>query len=184
VQNIVSASEEHHEEASVAKHISNNNYMNANPSNIIPIPSGMCIPDCTGDATVVADLGQESAKERHGDFNETRDSEVCSEITKTKSSLSQSSVDEIDSASQGQESVATKYDQEHDLPADSASVLQNTNKATEIKMPEYMNLAVNMGHDAINNLGAIPKKLPAPPVPPRGMIFRHFAQMRDFAQML
>jgi len=161
----------------VAKHISNNNYMNANPSNIIPIPSGMCIPDCAADdTTVVADLGQENAKERHGDLNETRDSEACSEITKMKPSMSQSSVDEIDSVSQGQESVGMKYDQEH-VPADSANVLRNTSKVTETKMPEYMNLAVNMGHDAINSLGAIPKKLPAPPVPPRGMIFRNFAQM-------
>jgi hypothetical protein len=174
VQNIVPPSDKHHEEASMAKHISNNNYMNANPSNIIPIPSGICIPDCVaGDATIIADLGQESAKEHHGDFNETRDSEACSEITKMKP-LSQSSVDEIDSASQGQESAGMKYEQEH-VPTDSANVLRNTNKATETKMPEYMNLAVNMGHDAINSLGAIPKKLPAPPVPPRGMTFRDFA---------
>ncbi|XP_026829203.1 phosphoinositide 3-kinase adapter protein 1 isoform X1 [Ooceraea biroi] len=183
-QNVIIPSDKHQEETNAMKqHTNNNNYVNTDPSpsNGTPIPSGMCIPDCAnGNVAASADsahVDQENAKERHSDFNDTcgHDTEACSEITRMKPSLSQSTVDEVDSApvSQGQEGAGVIYDQQH-VPADSMSVVRNTSKVSETRMPEYMNLAVNMGQDVINTLGAIPKKLPGPPVPPRGMTFHVF----------
>lgn len=97
--------------------------------------------------------------------------ETCSDITKVKT-LTQPAVDEVDSslAVRGQETAGTSCDEKY-VPTDSANISKNTNEAAETRMPEYMNLAVNMGHDAPKVLGTIPKKLPAPPVPPRGTTF-------------
>lgn len=123
----------------------------------------MCIPDCTSNETVSADsvrIDCENAKEHHGDD--------IADMTKVKPSV----VDEVDSTLtiRGQETIVMKYDEGH-APANTTNISKNTNEAIETRMPEYMNLAVNMGHEAVKVLGAIPKKLPAPPVPPRGTTY-------------
>lgn len=121
----------------------------------------MCIPNCTSnEESASIDLTQ-VANEHHDDSDE-----VCLETATMKPSLAQPDVDEVDSALviRGQETA----DQGQVL-ADTTNVSKTTNEATENKVPEYMNLAANIGHDTVKVLGAIPKKLPAPPVPPRGM---------------
>ncbi|XP_029173623.1 phosphoinositide 3-kinase adapter protein 1 isoform X2 [Nylanderia fulva] len=161
------SSDKNPEEIAAAKHTGNNSYTNIEPStsNFPPpvAPPGMCIPDCN--ETVAADSVRVDCeiamKEYHGDESVEAS---CSEITKVKPSI-----DEVDSALtvRGQETVGMKHDEGH-VPADSTNISKNTNEATETKVPDYMNLAVNMSHEAAKVLGAIPKKLSAPPVPPRG----------------
>jgi hypothetical protein len=106
--------------------------------------------------------------EHHDNSNDT--AEVCPDTAMMKPSLAQPDVDEVDSALviRGQEIAEMKYDQGQ-VSADTTNVSKTTNEATENRVPEYMNLAANIGHDIVKALGAIPKKLPAPPVPPRGM---------------
>lgn len=130
----------------------------------------MCIPDCTKNESTSIDsvhVDRETAEEHLDDT-----AEVCCDTAKVKSSFAQPAVDEVDSALtvRGQETAGTIRDEEY-VSADTANILKNTNEAIEIRMPEYMNLAVNIGHNAAKVLGAIPKKLPAPPVPPRGTTF-------------
>ncbi|XP_070151881.1 uncharacterized protein Stumps isoform X2 [Polyergus mexicanus] len=143
-----------------------NSYTNIDPStsNFTPpvAPPGMCIPDCTSNETVSADFVRAdreiAIKEHHGDN--------IVDMAKVKTSV----VDEVDSntlAIRGQETIVMKYDEGH-ASANATNISKNTNEASETRMPEYMNLAVNMGHEDVKVLGAIPKKLPAPPVPPRG----------------
>jgi len=155
------------EETEATKRVSSNSYTNIDPaaSNFTPIaPPGMCIPDCTSNESTFIDSNRETTEEQ---FDDT---EACSVTAKMKPSLVQSAVDEVDSALvvRGQETTGMIRDEDH-VSADSANISKNTNEAT--RMPDYMNLAVNMGHDAAKVLGAIPKKLPAPPVPPRGTTF-------------
>ncbi|KAL6267700.1 hypothetical protein P5V15_000771 [Pogonomyrmex californicus] len=162
------------EETEGIKHVASNSYTNIEPisSNFIPVvPPGMCIPDCTSNESTSADsvhVDRQVAGERHLDDT----AEACSDTTKVKPSFAQPAIDEIDSALaiRGQETVGTTHDEEN-VSTNSSNVSKNMNEATEIRMPEYMNLAVNIGHDAAKILGAIPKKLPAPPVPPRGTTF-------------
>lgn len=171
LQNV--SSDKNPEEIAATKHTGNNNsYVNVDPStlNFTPpvAPSGMCIPDCN--ETVSADSARvdcEIAIKEHHDDDTVEAS--CSDMTKVKPSV----VDEVDSALtvRAQETVGMKYDEGH-ASANSTSILKNTNEASETRVPEYMNLAVNMSHEAAKVLGAIPKKLPAPPVPPRGTIFQ------------
>lgn len=169
VQN-VAVSDKLQEETEVTKHPGNNSYTNIEPvaSNPTPIaPPGMCIPDYRSNESTSIDfvhVDREAAKEHLDDT-----AEACSDATKVKPPLAQLPVDEVDSALviRGQETAGTIRDEGH-VPADSA---KNTNEVIEIRMPDYMNLAVNMGQDATKVLGAIPKKLPAPPVPPRGTTF-------------
>lgn len=128
----------------------------------------MCIPDCTRNESSSIDsvhVNRETVEE-HLDT-----AEACSDTAKVKPSFIQPAVDEVDCALtvRGQETAGTIRNEEH-VPANTANILKNTNEAIEIRMPEYMNLAVNIG-DAAKVLGAIPKKLPAPPVPPRGTTF-------------
>lgn len=167
------------EEINSTKRASNNNYMNTDlsASNITAIPAGMCIPDCGSSDVAAASIDsarvdQESASDLHDTCAQAcpADAEACSENMMIKPSLPPSAVDEVDSVSadQDQEITTMKYEQEH-VPADSSSVSRSMSKVCEMKMPEYMNLAINMDHDGVHVLGAIPKKLPAPPVPPRGM---------------
>ncbi|XP_025074367.1 uncharacterized protein LOC105428464 [Pogonomyrmex barbatus] len=159
------------EETEGIKHVASNSYTNIEPisSNFIPVvPPGMCIPDCTSNESTSADsvhVDRQVAGERHLDDT----AEACSDTTKVKPSFAQPAIDEIDSALaiRGQETVGTTHDEEN-VSTNLSNVSRNMNEATEIRMPEYMNLAVNIGHDAAKILGAIPKKLPAPPVPPRG----------------
>lgn len=157
----------------MTKHPDNNSYTNIEPaaSNLTPIPAppGMCIPDYRSNESTSIDfvhVDRETAKE-HLDT-----AEACSDTAKVKPPLAQLPVDEVDSALviRGQETAETIRDEGH-VPADLANISKNTNEVIEIRMPEYMNLAVNMGQDAAKVLGAIPKKLPAPPVPPRGTTF-------------
>jgi len=170
VQNVAVLPDKCQEETEATKRASNNSYTNIDPaaSNFTSTaPPGMCIPDCTSNESTFidsVDVNREVTKEQ---FDDT--TEACSVIAKTKPSLVQPAVDEVDSALvvRGQETAGMIRD-DH-VPVDSANISKNTNEAT--RMPEYMNLAVNMGHDAVKVLGAIPKKLPAPPVPPRGTTF-------------
>lgn len=173
VQNVAVSPDKRQEEIEVTKHSGNNSYTNIEPvaSNSTPIaPPGMCIPDYrSNESTIIVQVEREAAKE-HLD-----DPEACSDTAKAKLSLAQPPVDEVDSALvvRGQETAEAIRDEEH-APANSANISKNTNEATETRMPEYMNLAANitmLGHDAAKVLGAIPKKLPAPPVPPRGTTF-------------
>ncbi|XP_072754308.1 uncharacterized protein Stumps [Anoplolepis gracilipes] len=166
IQNI--SSDKNQEEIAATKYAGNNSYTNVDPStsNFTPpvAPPGMCIPDCTSNETVSLDsvrVNCETAIKEHRDDDIT---EACSDMTKIKPSV----VDEVDSALtiRGQE-TEIKYDEGH-IPANSTNISKNTNEATETRVPEYMNLAVNTGHEDVKVLGAIPKKLPAPPVPPRG----------------
>ncbi|XP_029666483.1 phosphoinositide 3-kinase adapter protein 1 [Formica exsecta] len=162
IQNV--SSDKNQEEVASTKY-AGNSYTNIDPStsNFTPpvAQPGMCIPDCTSNETVSADsvrIDCENAiKEHHGDD--------IADMTKVKPSV----VDEVDSTLtiRGQETIVMKYDEGH-APANTTNISKNTNEAIETRMPEYMNLAVNMGHEAVKVLGAIPKKLPAPPVPPRG----------------
>lgn len=154
----------------MTKHTANNSYTNIEPvaSNFTLIaPPGMCIPDCKSNESSSIDFVHVDQK-KHLD-NTT---EECSDITKVKSAVTQPVVDEVDSALiiQGQETAGAIRDEEY-VPTDSVKISKNTNEATETKIPEYMNLAVNISHDTAKVLGAIPKKLPAPPVPPRGTTF-------------
>lgn len=117
-----------------------------------------------------ARASEEIARERRAD----EVAEACHpDTSRTKPSvLAQSvAVDEVDSAAlvaRSDQDTAVKYEQAR--TPDLTSVPRHTNiEADESsRMPEYMNLAINMGHDSVKVLGAIPKKLPAPPVPPRG----------------
>lgn len=151
----------------IATKYAGNSYTNINPSTsnfTLPVaPPGMCIPDCS--ETVSADSVRVNCEttiaEHRGD-----DIEACSDMTNVRPSV----VDEVDSALRGQETIGTKYDEGRVL-SDSTNISKNMNEATEIRMPEYMNLAINMGHETTKVLGAIPKKLPAPPVPPRGITY-------------
>lgn len=174
VENVAVSLDKRQEETEATKRASNNSYTNIEPavSNFTPIaPPGMCIPDCTINESTSIDsdnVNREIAEERLDDT-----AEACSDTVKVKKPpLAQPAVDEVDSALavRGQETARTIRDDEH-VPTDSANISKNTNEATETRMPEYMNLAVNIGHDAAKVLGAIPKKLPAPPVPPRGTTF-------------
>ncbi|CAL1675712.1 unnamed protein product [Lasius platythorax] len=169
IQNV--SSDKNPEEVAATKYAGNNSYTNIDPSTSSftpPVaPPGMCIPDCTSNeiASVVDSVRVDreiAIKEHRGDDT----AEACSDVTKMKPS---SVVDEVDSAltARGQETFGMKYDEGH-VPADPTNISKNTNEATETRVPEYMNLAINMGHEAAKVLGAIPKKLPAPPVPPRG----------------
>ncbi|XP_018046164.1 PREDICTED: phosphoinositide 3-kinase adapter protein 1 isoform X2 [Atta colombica] len=163
VQNVTVSSDKHQEEIEATKLVS---YTNIDPAALIftPIaPTGMCIPDYTSNESTSNSVHVDrEAVEEH--INDTV--EACSNTTKVKPPFAQSVVDEVDSALRGQETIC---DEEH-VPTDSANISKNMNEVTETKMPEYMNLAVNISHDA-KVLGAIPKKLPAPPVPPRGTTF-------------
>ncbi|XP_071558616.1 uncharacterized protein Stumps isoform X1 [Temnothorax nylanderi] len=171
VQNVTVSSDKRQGKTEVTKHAVNNSYTNIEPvaSNFTPIaPPGMCIPDYKSNESTSIDfvhVDREAAKEHLDDTTE-----ACSNIVKPP--LAQPTVDEVDSVLtvRGQEPAGTIRDEKH-VPANSANISKNTNEATETRMPEYMNLAVNMGHDAAKVLGAIPKKLPAPPVPPRGTTF-------------
>lgn len=131
----------------------------------------MCIPDYTSNESTAIDsvhMDREAVEEHLDDTIET-----CPDTAKVKPPLTQpAEVDEVDSALavRGQETAGTTRNEEH-VSTDSANISKNTNEATETRIPEYMNLAVNIGHDAAKVLGAIPKKLPAPPVPPRGTTF-------------
>lgn len=127
----------------------------------------MCIPDCTSDGKSVDTDSIQMAKEHHGDSNDT--AEVYPDTAMTKPSLAQPDVDEVDSALviQSQDIAEMKYDQGQ-VPTDTTNVSKITSEATENRVPEYMNLAANLGHDTVKALGAIPKK-PAPPLPPRSM---------------
>ncbi|XP_018337278.1 PREDICTED: phosphoinositide 3-kinase adapter protein 1 isoform X1 [Trachymyrmex septentrionalis] len=171
VQNVTVSSDKHQEEIEATKLASNNSYTNIDPAALIftPIaPTGMCIPDYTSNESTSNDsvhVDREAVEEH---INDTV--EACSNITKVKPPFAQCTVDEVDSALRGQETTETIRDEEH-VPTDSANISKNMNEITETKMPEYMNLAVNMSHDAAKVLGAIPKKLPAPPVPLRGTTF-------------
>lgn len=140
--------------------------------NLPPVsPSKMCIPDDTNIESTSSDsiqdsIDQETAIERKSDADDTAN--TCFDDPKVKlPAVAQTTVDEVEStlASQGQETVATN---EEYVTADSTNISKCTNEVGESRMPEYMNLAVNMGHDAAKILGIKkPKKLPAPPVPPR-----------------
>lgn len=138
-------------------------------------PSGTCVPDCSSNEPTPIDSAHDQvARDRRTD----EVAETCHpDTTRTKlcSVLAGQSVvvDEVDYVVRGEQDVAIKYEQAH-TPADWSSVSRHTNiEAGENKVPEYMNLAVNMGHDsAAKVLGAIPKKLPAPAVPPRGTTSR------------
>ncbi|XP_018400300.1 PREDICTED: phosphoinositide 3-kinase adapter protein 1 [Cyphomyrmex costatus] len=173
VQNVAVSSDKRQEEIEVTKLASNNSYTNIDPVASIstPIaPPGMCIPDYTSNESTSNDsvhMDREVVEEHIDDI-----AKACPNTAKMKSPFTQSTVDEVDSALavRGQETAGTIRDEEH-VPTDSANILKNINEVTEIKMPEYMNLAINMSHDAAKVLGAIPKKLPAPPVPPRGTTF-------------
>lgn len=158
------------EEIATTKCAGNNSYTNINPSNFTPPvpPPGMCIPDCASSETISADsvrVNCETAIKEHRDDDIA---EACSDMTNVRASV----VDEVDSALtiRGQETIGTKYDEGHVLE-DSTNISKNMNEATETRMPEYMNLVINMGHETTKVLGAIPKKLPAPPVPPRGITY-------------
>ncbi|XP_070514150.1 uncharacterized protein Stumps isoform X2 [Cardiocondyla obscurior] len=162
-QSAVILSDKRQEEIEIAKHAGGNRYTNIEPvaSNLTRIvPPGMCIPNYRNNEL--------NRKERLDDT-----AEACANIARAKSQpLVQPAVDEVDSAIvlQSQETTATRtHDEEHVL--DSTNILKSTNEATETRMPDYMNLTVNMSHDPAKILGAIPKKLPAPPVPPRGTTF-------------
>jgi len=171
LQNIVSADKQQEEnDTTKANVVGNNNYTNIDSStpNSIPIaPRSMSIPDCTSNDESAPIDSTQKANEHHGDANDT--AEVCPD-TVMKPSLVQSDVDEVDSVLviRGQETAEMKYDQGQ-APTNTTNVSKTTNEATENRMPEYMNLTANIGHDTVKVLGAIPKKLPAPPVPPRGM---------------
>jgi hypothetical protein len=174
VQNVAVSSDKRQEETEATKH-AGNSYTNIEPaaSNFTPVaPPGMCIPDCTSNESTSIDsvhVDREAAEEYLDDTTER-----CADTAKVKPTpLAQPVVDEVDSALvvRGQETTETIRNEEHISSADSANISKNTNEATETRMPEYMNLAVNMGHNAAKVLGAIPKKLPAPPVPPRGTSF-------------
>ncbi|XP_011692234.1 PREDICTED: phosphoinositide 3-kinase adapter protein 1 [Wasmannia auropunctata] len=176
VQNVVaSPADKRQEETEATKRASSNSYTNIEPtaSNVTPIlapPPGMCIPDCTGNESTSIDSVHVDRKAADEHLDNT--AEACPDAAKVMPPLAQPAVDEVDSALavQGRKTAETMRDEEH-VPVDSANISKNTNEATETRMPDYMNLAVNMGHDAPRVLGAIPKKLPAPPVPPRGTIF-------------
>lgn len=173
VQNVAVSSDKRQEEIETTKLASNNSYTNIDPTALIftPIaPPGMCIPDYTGNESTSNDsvhVDRETVEEH---INDTV--EACPNTAKVKPPFVQSAVDEVDSALavRGQETAETVRNEEH-VPTNSANISKNMNEVTETKMPEYMNLAVNMSHDAVKVLGAIPKKLPAPPVPPRGATF-------------
>ncbi|XP_012228798.1 uncharacterized protein stumps isoform X1 [Linepithema humile] len=169
VQNVAVSADKQQEESDIMKAnvVGNNNYTNIDPStpNSIPIaPSGMCIPDCTSDGESTSVNSTQMANEHHGDSTDT--AEIYPDTAMIKPSLAQPDVDEVDSALviRGQETAEIKYDQGQ-VPADTTNVSKTTNEVTENRVPEYMNLT-NIGHD-VKVLGAIPKKLPAPPVPPR-----------------
>ncbi|XP_012525011.2 uncharacterized protein LOC105830310 isoform X2 [Monomorium pharaonis] len=169
VQNIAISSDKRQEETKATKH---NSYTNIEPaaSNFTPVvPPGMCIPDCASNESTSIDSVHVDRETPEKHLNDTDP-----DIAKVKPpSLAQSIVDEVDSALavQGQEITETIRDEKH-VSTDSANISKNTNEATETtRMPEYMNLAANMGHGAAKVLGAVPKKLPAPPVPPRGTTF-------------
>ncbi|KAG5332224.1 BCAP protein, partial [Acromyrmex heyeri] len=171
VQNVTASSDKHQEEIEATKLASNNSYTNIGPAALIftPIaPTGMCIPDYTSNESTSNDSVHVDREAMEEHINDTV--EACSNITKVKPPFAQSAVDEVDSALRGQETTETIRDEGH-VSTDSANISKNINEVTETKMPEYMNLAVNMSHDAAKVLGAIPKKLPAPPVPPRGTTF-------------
>lgn len=160
--------DKNHEEIAATKYAGNNDYTNINPStsNFTPpvAPPGMCIPDCSETVNVdsVRVDCETAIKEHRGDGIV----EACSDMTNVRPSV----VDEVDSALtiRGQETIETKYDEGHVL-ADSTNISKNINETTETRVPEYINLTINMGHETTKVLGAIPKKLPAPPVPPRGI---------------
>ncbi|XP_011156568.2 uncharacterized protein LOC105193712 isoform X2 [Solenopsis invicta] len=174
VQNSAVSLDKRQEETEATKH-AGNSYTNIEPaaSNFTPVaPPGMCIPDCTSNESTSIDSVHENREVAEEYFDDT--TETCADTVKVKPTpLAQPDVDEVDSALvvRGQETTGTMRNEEHVSSADSANISKNTNEATETRMPEYMNLAVKMGHDAAKVLGAIPKKLPAPPVPPRGTTF-------------
>ncbi|XP_019883431.1 phosphoinositide 3-kinase adapter protein 1 isoform X3 [Camponotus floridanus] len=166
IQNV--SLDKNQEEIAATKY-AGNSYTNINPStsNFTPpvAPPGMCIPDCTSSETVSADSVRVNCETTITEHRGDDIAEACSDMT----NMRPSDIDEVDSALiiRGQETTGTKYDEGHVL-VDSTNISKNINEATETRMPEYMNLAINMGHETIKDLGAIPKKLPAPPVPPRG----------------
>ncbi|XP_011862378.1 PREDICTED: phosphoinositide 3-kinase adapter protein 1 [Vollenhovia emeryi] len=174
VQNtvVVVSPDKRQEETEGTKHTGDNNYTNVEPvtSNSAPIaPPGMCIPDCNESTSTDFVRADREVAEEHlaGTI------EACADAAAAKPPLAQPAVDEVDSALvvQGEETAGTIRDEKY-TPADSADISKNTNEATETRMPEYMNLAVNTVHDAAKAFGAVPKKLPAPPVPPRGSCVR------------
>lgn len=173
VQNIgITKTDKQQEETEAMKH-AGNSYTNIEPLTL-NFPSVLspeiCVSNRANSESADSNrVDRESAEEQcASDPRDTAD--ACSDTQKAPS-LAQI-VDEVDSAlaGRGQEDVAMKYDQGH-ASMDTANVSKHANEASESRLPEYMNLAVNMGHDVVKVLGAIPKKLPAPPVPPRGTTF-------------
>lgn len=167
---VTASSSKQQEEIEATKYIGNS-YANIDPlaTNFPPVSSPrISISDSMNSESASADFIHIDKK--IAIQCDTDNSSACSDNLKVKLPvLAQPTVDEIDSTliSQGQETAVTKYNQEP-MPINSTNVSKRTNEASESGMPEYMNLAVNIGHDAAKVLGTIPKKLPAPPVPPRG----------------
>ncbi|XP_014487646.1 PREDICTED: phosphoinositide 3-kinase adapter protein 1 isoform X3 [Dinoponera quadriceps] len=161
------------DEAEVTRHIGNNSYTNIEPASTSSFPLGTSVPSETSHESTYVDAAcarnEDIAREHRDDADEV--AEVClPDTSRTRTPVFAQSVvtDEVDSAAlvaRSEQDTTMKYEQT-DKPAGSANVHIEAGESS--RMPEYMNLAVNMGHDSVKVLGAIPKKLPAPPVPPRG----------------
>ncbi|XP_020281206.1 uncharacterized protein LOC109853451 isoform X2 [Pseudomyrmex gracilis] len=145
-----------------------NSYVNIDPStsNFASLVSpGMCIPDCASTEPTSANR-EETAKEReNNNINDIARSDIT---VAPMPSLSPPAVDKVDSA--GQETVEMKYERENTTADVTVNVITQTAKEvteSETRIPEYVNLAIATDRDTVKVIGAIPKKPPAPPVPPR-----------------
>ncbi|XP_011138035.2 phosphoinositide 3-kinase adapter protein 1 isoform X1 [Harpegnathos saltator] len=153
------------------RHVGNDGYTNIEPtSSTRSSPSDSArVPDRNESTSVdpvnSARANEGITRERRGDADEV--SETCHPEDTLRTVLAQSAaVDEVDSVARSTEQDnAVKYEQAY--PPAGSTKHTNIEAGENGRMPEYMNLAVNMGHDSAKVLGAIPKKLPAPPVPPR-----------------
>ncbi|XP_032664319.1 phosphoinositide 3-kinase adapter protein 1 isoform X2 [Odontomachus brunneus] len=173
-RNVVAAPDERDGFETATKH---NSYANIDPlAPSLFSDSTRALDGISDEATSVnsARASEEIARERRAD----EVAEACHpDTSRTKPSvLAQSvAVDEVDSATfvaRNDQDTAVRYEQARTPDLTNVPNHMNIEANESGRMPEYMNLTINMGHDSVKILGAIPKKLPAPPVPPRGTTSR------------
>lgn len=166
------STDKNHEEAETMI-LANNSYMNIEPlaSNSAPnSPAGVCVSHSNSELSSTDTLHVDQATVKNATTEANDVSTTCSNISKMKPMvIAKTAIDEIDSvlSNQDQKDTEVKCNQGY-TTTDSTNILKTTNEVTERQVPDYMNVTVNINHDNVKILGAVPKKLHGPPVPPRG----------------